>query len=41
LQYRAIGWVSGRLYSVILEIWKDKGGEYYRLVTLWKATRED
>lgn len=40
-QYRAIGWVSGRLYSVILEIREDKGGEYYHLLTLWKATREE
>ena len=40
-QYRAIGWVSGRLYSVILEIREDKGGEYYHLVTLWKATNEE
>lgn len=40
-QYRAIGWVSGRLYSVILEIREDKGGEYYHLVTLWKATIEE
>lgn len=40
-QYRAIGWASGRLYSVILEIREDKGGEYYHLVTLWKATREE
>jgi uncharacterized DUF497 family protein len=40
-QYRAIGWVSGLLYSVILEIREDKGGEYYHLVTLWKATTEE
>lgn len=40
-QYRAIGWVSGRLYSVILEIRQDKDGEYYHLVTLWKSTREE
>ena len=40
-QFRAIGWVEGRLYSVILEIREDKGGEYYRLVTLWKATTEE
>lgn len=40
-QYRAIGWVSGRLYSVVLEIREDKGGKYYHLVTLWKATREE
>jgi uncharacterized DUF497 family protein len=40
-QYRAIGWVKGQLYSVILEIRVDKGGEYYHLVTLWKSTREE
>ena len=40
-QCRAIGWVSGRLYSVILEIREDKVGEYYHLVTLWKATTEE
>jgi len=40
-QYRAIGWVKGRLYSLILEIRGDKGGEYYHLVTLWKSTREE
>ena len=38
-QYRAIGWAGGRLYSVILEIREDKAGEYFHLVTLWKATR--
>lgn len=32
VQYRAIGWVSGRLYSVVLEIREDKGGKYYHLV---------
>ncbi len=40
-QYRAIGWVGDRLYSVILEIREDKGGEYFHLVTLWKATSEE
>jgi uncharacterized DUF497 family protein len=40
-QYRAIGWVQGRLFSVILEIRDNKDGEYYHLVTLWKATREE
>lgn len=40
-QYRAIGWVGGRLYSMILEIREDKDGEYYHLVTLWKATTEE
>ncbi len=40
-QFRAIGWVGGRLYSVILELREDKMGEYYHLVTLWKATSEE
>ena len=40
-QYRAIGWVNGRLYSVIYESREDAQGEYYHLVTLWKATTEE
>jgi uncharacterized DUF497 family protein len=40
-QYRAIGWVGERLYSVIFEIRADDEGEFYHLVTLWKATREE
>ena len=40
-QYRAIGWVKGKLYSVIFEIREDKDGEYYHLVTLWKSTSEE
>ena len=40
-QYRAIGWVGTRLYSVIFEILEDAKGEYFHLVTLWKATREE
>lgn len=40
-QFRAIGWVSGRLYSVIFEIAEDSKGEYYHLITLWKATKEE
>jgi uncharacterized DUF497 family protein len=40
-QYRAIGWVSGRLFSVIFEIREDKRGEYFHLVTLWKSTKEE
>ena len=40
-QYRAIGWVSGRLYSIIFEIREDNDGEYYHLITLWKATKEE
>ena len=41
LQYRAIGWVNGNLYSVIFEMREDKEGEYYHLITLWKATKEE
>jgi uncharacterized DUF497 family protein len=37
-QHRAIGWVRGRLYSVIFEVREDAEGEFYHLVTLWKAT---
>jgi uncharacterized DUF497 family protein len=40
-QYRAIGWASGRLYSLIFEIREDNEGEYYHLVTLWKATNQE
>jgi hypothetical protein len=40
-QFRAIGWVSGRLYSVIFEIGEDAEGEYHDLITLWMATREE
>jgi len=40
-QYRAIGWAGQRLYSVIFEIREDAEGEYFHLVTLWKATREE
>ena len=37
-QYRAIGWVKGKLYSTIFEVREDKEGEYYHLVTLWQST---
>ena len=40
-QYRAIGWVDQRLYSLIFEVRGDRESEYYHLVTLWKATREE
>jgi hypothetical protein len=29
------------LYALIFEIREDRKGEYYHLVTLWKATREE
>jgi uncharacterized DUF497 family protein len=40
-QYVAIGWVGGRLYSVILEFREDEDGEVLHLVTLWKSTKEE
>lgn len=40
-QYRAIGWVGLSLYTLIFEVRKDEEGEFYHLVTLWKATREE
>jgi len=40
-QFRAIGWVEDKLYSVIFEVREDADGEFYHLVTLWKATREE
>lgn len=40
-QYRAIGWVGDRLFTLILEIREDEEGEFYHFVTLWKATREE
>jgi uncharacterized DUF497 family protein len=40
-QWRAIGWVGGRLFSVIYEERADKFGEYLHLVTLWQSTKEE
>ncbi len=40
-QYRAVGWVGGRLYTLILEVREDRKGEYYHLVTLWRATKQE
>ena len=40
-QFRAIGWVGNRMYSVIFEFREDKGGEVLHLVTLWKSTKEE
>ena len=40
-QYRAIGWVGGKLYTVIFEMREGEEGDYYLLVTLWKATRQE
>ncbi len=40
-QYRAIGWVRDRLFTVIFEIREDRLGEYCHFVTLWRSTREE
>jgi uncharacterized DUF497 family protein len=40
-QYRAIGWVGQRLFSLVFEIREDNEGEFYHLVTLWKSTRQE
>lgn len=40
-QYRAIGWANNQLFTVIFEVREDSEGEFYHLVTLWKATREE
>jgi uncharacterized DUF497 family protein len=40
-QYRAIGWVTAELYAVIFEVREDDDGEFYHLVTLWKATPQE
>lgn len=40
-QYLAVGWVGGRLFSVIFENREDEGGEILHLVTLWKSTKEE
>jgi uncharacterized DUF497 family protein len=40
-QFRAIVWVGQRLYSVIFEVREHAEGEYFHLVTLWRATREE
>ena len=40
-QFRAIGWSRGRLCSVIFETRRGLEGEYYHLVTAWKATTQE
>ena len=40
-QFRAIGWVGTTLFSLIFEVRVDEEGEFYHLVTLWKATKEE
>jgi hypothetical protein len=33
--------VGEQLYTVIFEVREDKEGEYYHLVTFWKATKQE
>jgi len=40
-QYRAVGWVGDKLFTLIFEIREDRAGEFYHFVTLWRATREE
>ena len=40
-QFCATGWVKGRMHSLVYEIRTDEDGEFYHLVTLWKATKEE
>jgi len=40
-QWRAIGWVDDRLYSLVFEVREDEDGEYYHFVTLWRSTTEE
>jgi uncharacterized protein len=40
-QYRAIGWVGDRLYTVIFEFREDEEGDVLHLVTLWRSTKEE
>ena len=40
-QYRAIGWVGQRIYSLIFEVREDDEGEFHHLVTLWKSTLQE
>lgn len=40
-QGRAIGWVADQLYAIIFEVREDNEGEYYHLVTLWQATKQE
>ncbi len=40
-QFQAIGWVGDKFYTVIVEFMEDSQGEYYHLVTLWRATTQE
>ncbi len=38
-QYKAIGFVRGKLITLIVEVRQDNDGEYEHFVTLWKSTK--
>jgi uncharacterized DUF497 family protein len=40
-QFRAIGWIGDKLYTVIFEVRDAADGEFYHLVTLWKSTTHE
>ena len=40
-QFRAIGWVGDKLYSVIFEVRNDAEGEFIHLITLWRSTSQE
>ncbi|WP_324962787.1 hypothetical protein [Oligoflexus sp.] len=40
-QYKAIGFVKGKLVTLIVEVREDDLGEYDWLVTLWKSTSSE
>jgi uncharacterized DUF497 family protein len=40
-QFCATGWVKGRMFSLVYEVRRDKEGEFYHFVTLWKAAKEE
>jgi uncharacterized DUF497 family protein len=40
-QFLAVGWVGGRLYSVIFEVREDDDSEILHLITLWRSTKEE
>jgi hypothetical protein len=36
-----MGWCRSRVCSVIFEVRRDSEGEYYHLITAWKATKQE
>ena len=40
-QLRAIGWTRIGLCSVIFEVRRNANGDYYHLVTAWRATKQE